>query len=177
MEFYAVSLCNLSWDTTSQLYMECLTDLIFFARSSRVNIKESAFCITITFLSAVSRVGLSCFVIPTAMLETKSLNTLLLEVIIPSKMDVSLFVIWATLLCKSSSMLCGLQWMQPPNVLLLRITLDMCLHGNFICTVELRRLAALKWYVLCVIKFFAIHQHMGPAQWGKTCWQKLTSQS
>jgi len=23
-----------------------------------------------------------------------------------------------------------------------------------------------------VIKFFAIHQNMGPAQWANTCWQK-----
>jgi hypothetical protein len=51
------------------------------------------------------------------------------------------------------------------------------LHGDSIYTVELRRPAALASYVSFVIKFFAIHQNMGPAQWGNTYWQKLTSQS
>jgi hypothetical protein len=56
------------------------------------------------------------------------------------------------------------------------IILNMSLRGDSIYTVELRRLAALVSYVLFVIKFFAIYQNMGPAQWGKTCWQKLASQ-
>jgi len=93
------------------------------------------------------------------------------------KMIVSLFVIWATLHCKSSSMLGGLHWMLARSGLLHRRILDIRLHGDSICTAELRRLAVLASYVLCVIKFFAIHQNMGPAQWGNTSCQKLTSQS
>jgi hypothetical protein len=44
----------------------------------------------------------------------------------------------------------------------------MCLHGDSICTVELRGPAALASYVSFVIKFIAIHQNMGPAQCGNT---------
>jgi hypothetical protein len=53
----------------------------------------------------------------------------------------------------------------------------MRLHGDVIRTAKLRKLAALESYVLFVIKFFAIHQNMGPAQWGNNCWQKRTLQS
>jgi len=52
--------------------------------------------------------------------------------------------------------------------LMLGTILDMHLRGNFINTAELRGLAALESYGLFVIKFFAIHQNMGPAQWGNT---------
>jgi hypothetical protein len=55
--------------------------------------------------------------------------------------------------------------------------LDTRLRGDSIYTVEWKRMAALASYVLCVIKFFAIDQNMGPAQWGNTSWEKLTSQS
>jgi len=61
--------------------------------------------------------------------------------------------------------------------LLLGILQDMRLSDDSIYTAELRRPAALASYVLFAIKFFAIHQNMGLAQWGNTCWQKLTSQS
>jgi len=70
----------------------------------------------------------------------------------------------------------GLQWMQARNVILLGMIKDTLLCADFICTAELMRPAALASYVMFVIKFFAIHQDMGPAQWGNTCWQKLTSQ-
>jgi len=53
----------------------------------------------------------------------------------------------------------------------------MCLCGDSIYTVELRSLAAPASYVLFVIKFFAIHPNMEPAEWGNTCWQKHTSHS
>jgi hypothetical protein len=53
--------------------------------------------------------------------------------------------------------------MNARNVVLFGITLDMGLDGDLICTIELRRLAALELYVLFVIKFFAIHQNMEPA--------------
>jgi len=59
----------------------------------------------------------------------------------------------------------------------LGMILDVCLDRIFICIVELRRLAALASYVLCVTKFFAIYQNMRPAQSGNTCWQWGTLQS
>ena len=54
------------------------------------------------------------------------------------------------------------------RVLLVGIILDMRIHGDSICTVELRRPAALASYALLDIKFFAIHQNMGPAPWVNT---------
>jgi len=50
------------------------------------------------------------------------------------------------------------------SVLLLGMIGDMCLHGDSVYTAELKRPAALPSYVSCVIKFFAIHQNMGPPQ-------------
>jgi len=74
-------------------------------------------------------------------------------------------------------MLGGLQRMSALNVLLLRMILDMPLNGDLISTAELWTPAALESDVLFVIKFFAIHQNMGPAQWGNSSWQKLIFQS
>jgi len=67
--------------------------------------------------------------------------------------------------------------MKARSGLLLGIILDMRHHGNSIYTAELKRPAARTSYVLFVIKFFAIPQNMGPAQWGNICLQKLTSRS
>jgi len=47
---------------------------------------------------------------------------------------------------------------------MLGINLDMHLHGDSIYTAELTTSAALESYASCAIKFFAIHQIMGPAQ-------------
>jgi len=69
------------------------------------------------------------------------------------------------------------QWMYARNVLLLGVILEIRLHNNFISTKELRRLAAPESYVSFLIKFFAIHQNIGPAQLGNTCCQKITTQS
>jgi len=44
------------------------------------------------------------------------------------------------------------------SVLLLRIIIDIYLHGIFICTVGLRRSAALALYALIVISFFTVLQ-------------------
>jgi len=67
--------------------------------------------------------------------------------------------------------------MQDQSGQLLEIILDMRRRGDSIYTAELKRPAALESYVLIVIKFFAIHQNLGPAQWGNTCMQKLILQS
>jgi len=71
----------------------------------------------------------------------------------------------------------GIQWMKARSGLLLGMILDMRRRGDSIYTAELKRPGALASYVSFVIKFFAIHQNMGPAQWGHTCLQKLTSRS
>jgi len=92
-------------------------------------------------------------------------------------MNVTLLVIWATLHCKSFLMHGGNQWRKGRSSLVLGINVDMRRRGDSIYTAELKRPAALASYVSFVIKFFAIHQNMGPAQWGNTCLQKLTSQS
>jgi hypothetical protein len=52
---------------------------------------------------------------------------------------------------------------------------DMRPHGDSIYTAELRRPEALASFEWFVIKFFTIHQNMGPAQWGNICWKKLRS--
>jgi hypothetical protein len=56
----------------------------FFACSSTVNIEEPAFCFRITLLLAVSQVGISDFPITAIMLNSNSLNTSLLEVMMSS---------------------------------------------------------------------------------------------
>jgi len=60
---------------------------VWFACSCRVNIYEPAVCFTVSLPSAVFRVGLPTFLIPTAMSGSKSLNTSLLEVIISSRYE------------------------------------------------------------------------------------------
>jgi len=55
--------------------------------SCRVNIQEPAVCFTVSLFSAVSRVGIPSILISTAMSDTQSLNTSLLEVMIPSKTE------------------------------------------------------------------------------------------
>jgi len=57
----------------------------FFASSSRVNIWELAFCVSETFLSAVSQFWLPSLLIPAAMSDSTSINTSLQEVIISCK--------------------------------------------------------------------------------------------
>jgi len=57
----------------------------FFTCSSRFNIEEPAVCFTVPCLSAVFRVGLPSCLIFTAMSDSKSLNTSLLEVMISFK--------------------------------------------------------------------------------------------
>jgi len=50
---------------------------------------------------------------------------------------------------------------------MLGIIVDMYLRGDSIDTVELRRPEALASYGSFVIMFFAIHQNVGAALWGK----------
>jgi len=57
----------------------------FFACTSRLCIKEPAFCCTITLLFAVTRVRLQSCLIPTAMSYSQLLCTRMLQVIISSK--------------------------------------------------------------------------------------------
>jgi len=57
------------------------------------------------------------------------------------------------------------------SVLLVGVILDMLLCGVNMYTAKLGRLAPPAWYVSFLINFFAIHQNMGLAQCGNTCWK------
>jgi len=56
-----------------------------FTSSCGVKIQEPAVCFTVSLLSADFQGGLPRFLLPTAMSDSKSLNTSLLEVLISSK--------------------------------------------------------------------------------------------
>jgi len=58
---------------------------IFLACSSRVNIQEPASYFTVMIILSVSRIELPSFQIPTAMLDSKSLNMSMLKVMISYK--------------------------------------------------------------------------------------------
>ena len=88
-----------------------------------------------------------------------------------------LFVIGATLHLKLFWILGGLKWLRARSGLLLGKILKMHRHGDSIYTAKSMRLADLVSDPSFVIKFFAIHQNIGPAQWGNICSQKLTSLS
>jgi hypothetical protein len=110
------------------------------------------------------------------MLDSKSINTSLQEVKISSKNEYVLISTFSDL-----TLLIILDaWWASRNIAFKRPIawcLKMLLHGDIICTAELRRPAALESYGSYGFKFFTIHQRMGPAQRGNSCWQKLTSQS
>jgi len=177
MEFYAVSRWNLSLYSTSQLCMQCLTDLTIFlvAVESIFRNLQSALLYCYFRQSLESEYTASSFLPPSRKQNLWTTHCSRLWSL--PKMTVSFFVIWATLHCRSASMHGGLQRMKARSGLLLGKTLDIRRRGDSIYTAELRRPAALASFVSFVIKFFFIHQNMGPAQWGNTCWQKLTSQS
>ena len=74
---------NLVYNFTDMHGMSYRSD--FFKSGSRVNIWEPAVCYTVRLLSAVFRVGLPSFPIPTARWDLKSLNTSLHEVMISTE--------------------------------------------------------------------------------------------
>jgi len=177
MEFHTVSRCNLSLYSTSQLCMPCLTDLIIFfvAVESIFKNPQSALLYRYVRQSRESEYPASLFLPPYRILNLQTPHSSRLWSL-PTT-NVSWFAIWATLHCKSSSMRGGLPRMKARSGILLGIILDMRRRGASIYTARLRRPAVQASFVSFVIKFFAIHQNTGPAQWGNTCWQKLTSQS
>jgi len=77
--FQYVLICNF----TNMHAMSHRSD--FVAGSATVNIQEPAFCCTITLLSAVTEVRFPIFLTLPAMLDSESLNTSMLEVMITSK--------------------------------------------------------------------------------------------
>ena len=171
-----VSLFNISLYTTSQICMQCLTDLILLlgAVESISKNPQSALLYRYLWQSFESDYPGVEFLRPCQIQNLWTPHCLRLWSL--PILNVSLFVIWATLFYKSSAMLGGLQWMWARSGLLLGMILDMRLHGDSIYTAELWRPATLASYGLFVIKCFAIHLTMGPAEWGNTCWKKLTSQ-
>ena len=65
--------------------IECPRSVNNLCGGSRVDIEEPTICCTINVLPAVTRVVLPSFLIPTAMSDSESLNTSILEVMISSK--------------------------------------------------------------------------------------------
>ena len=111
------------------------------------------------------------------MSDSQSLNTSLLEVMISSKnervfirdlSDLTLQIIfdawWASMNVHSKrSIACNTSRHAPSWRFYLHYRIEETGSPGVIGSIS--------------IKFFAIHQNMGPAQWGNTYWQKLTSQS
>jgi hypothetical protein len=95
----------LVYNFTNMFAMSYKSD--FFARSCTVNIEELAVCLTVSSLLPVSRVGSTSVLILTAMSDSQSLNISYSGLWSLPKMNMSSFVIWATLHCKSFSMLGG----------------------------------------------------------------------
>jgi len=120
----------------------------------------------------VSQVELTSFQIPTAMSDTLSLNILLLEVMISSKIEHVVILN----LCDLNLKIIFDAWWASMNVGLknpFAWNIYRQAHcGNSICTVEWRSQEVLAAYASFVIKFFTIHQNMGLAEWGNTSWQK-----
>ena len=81
-----LSLYVLVFNFTNMHALSHWSDL-FLACSSKVNISEPAFYLTIMYPLTVTQLKLPRIQFPTAMSNTKSLNTSLLEVVIPSQND------------------------------------------------------------------------------------------
>jgi len=111
MEFYAVSRCNLSLYSTSQLCMQCLTDLIIFlvAVESIFKNPHSALLYCYFRQSLKSKYLAFHFLPPCRIHNLWTPHCSRLWSL--PKLNASLFVVWATLNCKSSLMLGGFQWM------------------------------------------------------------------
>jgi len=74
---------NLVYNFTNMHVVSYRSDL--FTCSCRVNIQEPAVSFPVSLLSVVFRFGLPSCQIPTAMSDSESSNTSLLEVVVPSK--------------------------------------------------------------------------------------------
>jgi len=148
----------------------------FIAGSSRVNIRELAFCFTITLLLAVSQVGLPSIIFPTTMSDSKSFNTSVLEVIISSKnkrvfirdlSDLTLLIIfnaWWPSFNVGSKRPTG--WNNSRQASSWRFYLH--------CGIE----ETSRITIICIICHQVLRHpsEHGAAQRGQTGWQKLTSQ-
>jgi hypothetical protein len=106
---YAVSRCNLSLYSTSQICMQCLTDLIIFlvAVQSIFKNPHSALLYRYFRQSLESEYPAFQFRPPCWIHNVRTPDCSRLWSL--PKMNVSWFVIWTTLHCKSSSMLGGFQ--------------------------------------------------------------------
>jgi len=177
IEFFAVSLCNLTLYTTSQLCMQCLKDPILWLVAVQWIIRNAQSALLYWYFRlSIESDHPAVWLLPPCQIQNLGTPCCSRLWYLP-KIHLSSFVMVATLIPKSSSMLGGLQWMYTRSSLLLWIFLDMRLCADFIYTAEWRRPAAQELYVSFGIKFFAIHQNMGLTQWGNTCWEKLISQS
>jgi len=116
-------------------------------------------------LWTVSEVEMGSYQIFTMMSDAASLDSPVLEVVISSNnecviiRDLTDRTLQIILDARCSSLTvgwkCTIAWNNSSHVP----------SWQFFYTVELKRPATLEWYVSLVIKFFATHQNMGPAQW------------
>jgi len=111
MEFYAVSCCNLSLYSTSQICMQCLTDLIIFLGAVESIFKNPHSALLYHYFRQSLKLEDPAFQFlpPYRIHNVWTPHCSRLWSL--SKMNMSLFLVWATLHCQSSSMLGGLQWM------------------------------------------------------------------
>jgi len=156
--------------------MQCLTDLIYLLVVVESIFKSPQTALMLLYFQQSSELNYPAveFLVPC---QIANLSTPLCSRLwfLP-KTNVFIFVIWVTWLCESYSTLGGLHWMYARSGLLPGIILEMPLCGDCIYTAELKTPAALASYVSFVIKFFATHQNIGPAQRVNIFWQKLTLQ-
>jgi len=149
----------------------------FFACSSRVDIYKPAICWTITWLLAVTRVVLSSFLIPTAMSNSQSLNTSMLEVVISAKnerviiQDLSDHTLQIVLNAWRASINVDSKRLIARNNSRNTSSWRFYLHCEIEETVSPRIICIICHQVLCHPS-----EH-GTAEWGNISLQKLTSQS
>jgi hypothetical protein len=157
--------------------MQCLTDLIFFlvvVDSMFMNLQSA---LLYRYFRQCLKSDQQAFEFLQPCQIQNSSTPLCSKLWSLPKMILSFFKIWATLHCKLFSMHGELQWMKTRSGLFLGIIRDLYHLSESTYTAERKQPAALATYVSFVMMFLAIHDNMGPAQWGNTCWQRLTSQS
>lgn len=130
---------------------------IVLACSSRVSMSELALYFLITQRLTVFEVTSRSCLILTVISDLACLDTALLDIMISCKIQHGCIHDMSNTIYKSCLRLHELLRMWTRRVSFLIIILDMYLLGVSIFTAEVRKPAAMAFYVLFVDKFFAIH--------------------
>jgi len=109
IEFYVVSVCNLIFYTTSQICLHCPTDLMFWLQGVQSIFKNPQSRLLYHYFGQSFELDYPAFWFIMPCQIENLLTPRWSRVWSLTKMDLSLFVIWATLLYKSSSIRGGLQ--------------------------------------------------------------------